>query len=65
MNFSDVYSTLPIDVRERLSKDLLTNPGKLGKDLVNMLGPQVQNLLGPQAQNLINSFIGQGKYFNK
>lgn len=42
---SDAYSALPVEIRDRLSKDLLNNPGKLGSDLMNMFGPQVQNLM--------------------
>jgi hypothetical protein len=43
--FADAYASLPLEIRDKLSKDLLSNPGKLGKDLLNMMGPQVQNLL--------------------
>lgn len=52
--WSDAYSSLPVEIRDRLSKDLLQNPGKLGQDLMNMFGPQVQNLM----QNLGNFNLG-------
>jgi len=47
-----MYSALPVELRDKLTKDLLANPGKVGKDLVNMLGPQVQNLIAGFAGNL-------------
>lgn len=48
--FQNAYSSLPLELRDKLTKDLLSNPGKLGKDIMNLMGPQVQNL--------INSFGG-------
>ncbi|ODM88724.1 hypothetical protein Ocin01_17957 [Orchesella cincta] len=57
--FQNAYSALPVEFRDKLTKDLLSNPGKLGKDLMNMFGPQVQNLMqnfggGLNLQNLAN-----------
>ncbi|CAL8132790.1 unnamed protein product [Orchesella dallaii] len=57
--FQNAYSALPVELRDKLTKDLLSNPGKLGQDLMNMFGPQVQNLMqnfggGLNLQNLAN-----------
>jgi hypothetical protein len=49
---TDMYSALPVELRDKLTKDLLANPGKVGKDLVNMFGPQVQNMIAGFAGNL-------------
>jgi hypothetical protein len=41
----NMYSALPVELRDKLTKDLLANPGKVGNDILNMVAPQFQNLL--------------------
>lgn len=43
--FQKTYSALPLEVRDKITKNLLTNPGQLGQDLLGFLGPQVQNII--------------------
>lgn len=52
--FSDAYSALPVEIRDKLTKDLLQNPGQIGQNLMSMFGPQVQNIM----QNLGNFNLG-------
>ena len=45
VSISDAYTALPLEIRNKLTKDLLANPGQIGQDLMNFLGPKVQNLM--------------------
>lgn len=61
----DMYSAIPAEFKEKLMKDFISNPNKVGQDMLNLVGPQFQNVVSGLLDNLAKSleFLFQITFF--